>query len=83
MKVSIEKKMWTGFRSVLILLPEAVTVASKEIQLLAQQTADGANDTSAATEEQLAANQEISSSAQSLANLAEILQNEVSHFKIN
>lgn len=61
----------------------AVTVASKEIQLLAQQTADGANDTSAATEEQLAANQEISSSAQSLANLAEILQNEVSHFKIN
>lgn len=62
---------------------EAVTVASKEIQLLAQQTADGANDTSAATEEQLAANQEISSSAQSLANLAEILQNEVSHFKIN
>ena len=32
---------------------EAVTVASKEIQLLAQQTADGANDTSAATEEQL------------------------------
>ena len=31
----------------------------------------------------LAANQEISSSAQSLANLAEILQNEVSHFKID
>lgn len=62
---------------------ETVTAASKEIQLLAQQSADGANDTSAATEEQLAANQEISSSAQSLAHLAEVLQNEVSHFKIN
>jgi len=61
---------------------ETVAVASKEIQLLAQRSADGANDTSAATEEQLAANQEISSNAQSLAYLAEVLQNEVSHFKI-
>lgn len=62
---------------------ETVSTASKEIQLLVQQTVDGANDTSAATEEQLAANQEISSNAQSLAHLAEVLQNEVSHFKIN
>jgi len=61
---------------------ETVAVASKEIQLLAQHSADGASDTSAATEEQLAANQEISSNAQSLAHLAEVLQNEVSHFKI-
>ena len=44
--------------------------------------ADGANDTSAATEEQLAANEEISANAQSLADLAETLQNKVSHFKL-
>lgn len=60
---------------------EPVTVASKEIQLLARKSADGASDTSAATEEQLAANEEISSNAQSLAHLAEVLQREVSHFK--
>ena len=76
------KSVSTAFKEIQS-VSEAVTGATKEIQLLAQQTTDGANDTSAATEEQLVANQEISSSAQSLAHLAEVLQNEVSHFKID
>ena len=55
---------------------------SNKFNHLATQAADGASDTSAATEQQLAANEEISSNAQFLADLAEKLQNEVSHFKI-
>ncbi|WP_313892544.1 HAMP domain-containing methyl-accepting chemotaxis protein [Psychrobacillus sp.] len=63
-------------------MAESVSEGSLEVQRLASLAADGANDTSAATEEQLAANEEISSNAQALADLAERLQNEVSHFKL-
>jgi methyl-accepting chemotaxis protein len=63
-------------------MAESVSEGSLEVQRLAAIAADGANDTSAATEEQLAANEEITANAQSLTDLAEILQNNVSHFKI-
>ncbi|WP_427138378.1 methyl-accepting chemotaxis protein [Psychrobacillus psychrodurans] len=63
-------------------LASFVTDSVQQVQKLATHAADGASDTSAATEQQLAANEEISSSAQSLADLAEKLQNEVSHFRI-
>nr|WP_144509554.1 HAMP domain-containing methyl-accepting chemotaxis protein [Bacillus sp. FJAT-22090] len=63
-------------------MTESVSEGSLEVQRLAALAADGANDTSAATEEQLAANEEITSNAQTLADLAEALQSNVSHFKI-
>lgn len=63
-------------------MAKSVSEGSLEVQRLAAIAADGANDTSAATEEQLAANEEITANAQSLADLAEALQNNVSHFKI-
>ncbi|MER2171340.1 MAG: methyl-accepting chemotaxis protein [Psychrobacillus psychrodurans] len=63
-------------------MANSVTESAGKVQTLATQAADGASDTSAATEQQLAANEEISSNAQSLADLAEKLQNEVSHFKL-
>lgn len=63
-------------------MAESVSQGAKEVQKLAKLAADGANDTSAATEQQIAANEEISSNAQALADLAEALQNNVSHFKI-
>ena len=63
-------------------MASSVTESVQEVQTLATHAADGASDTSAATEQQLAANEEISTNAQSLADLAEKLQNEVSHFKI-
>ncbi|SDM43553.1 methyl-accepting chemotaxis protein [Psychrobacillus sp. OK028] len=63
-------------------MAESVSEGSLEVQRLAAQAAEGANDTSAATEEQLAATEEITSNAQVLADLAETLQNNVSHFKI-
>ena len=63
-------------------MAESVSEGSLEVQRLAKIAADGANDTSAATEEQLAANEEITANAQSLANLAEALQNNVSHFRL-
>lgn len=63
-------------------MASSVTESVQQVQTLATHAADGASDTSAATEQQLAANEEISSSAQSLADLAEKLQNEVSHFKL-
>ena len=63
-------------------ISSSVTESVQQVQTLATQAADGASDTSAATEQQLAANEEISSNAQFLADLAEKLQNEVSHFKI-
>ncbi|WP_144509553.1 methyl-accepting chemotaxis protein [Bacillus sp. FJAT-22090] len=61
---------------------DSVTENVQQVQHLASIAADGANDTSAATEEQLAANEEISANSQTLADLAETLQSEVSHFKI-
>lgn len=63
-------------------MANSVTESAGKVQTLATHAADGASDTSAATEQQLAANEEISSNAQSLADLAEKLQNEVSHFKL-
>ncbi|SER65038.1 methyl-accepting chemotaxis protein [Psychrobacillus sp. OK032] len=63
-------------------MTESVTASVQQVQSLASVAADGANDTSAATEEQLAANEEITANAQTLADLAETLQAEVSHFKI-
>lgn len=63
-------------------MAESVSGGAREVQRLATLAADGANDTSAATEQQIAANEEISSNAQALADLAEVLQNNVSHFKI-
>lgn len=63
-------------------MTESVTESVQQVQNLASIAADGANDTSAATEEQLAANEEITANAQTLADLAETLQAEVSHFKI-
>lgn len=63
-------------------MAESVSGGALEVQRLATLAADGANETSAATEQQIAANEEISSNAQVLANLAEALQNNVSHFKI-
>ncbi|MFJ5769147.1 methyl-accepting chemotaxis protein [Psychrobacillus sp. NPDC093180] len=64
-------------------MAESVSEGALEVQRLATQVADGANDTSAATEEQLATNEEISSNAQVLADLAEKLQNNVRHFKLS
>ena len=54
----------------------------RKYKRLATHAADGASDTSAATEQQLATNEEITSNAQSLTNLAEKLQNKVSHFNL-
>lgn len=75
---------------------EMVAAAIQEIQAMADEVRQGAakaieisenvatasGETSAATEEQLAVSQEISTSAQSLARLAEDLQTEVNHFKV-
>lgn len=63
-------------------IAQTVTEGSREVQRLAEIVAQGATDTSSATEQQLASNGEITSNAQSLANLAEKLQNNISHFKI-
>lgn len=63
-------------------MAESVSQGALEVQRLATLAADGANDTSAATEQQIAANEEISANAQALSDLAEALQNNVSHFKI-
>ncbi|MEK3974201.1 methyl-accepting chemotaxis protein [Psychrobacillus sp. FSL K6-1267] len=63
-------------------MASSVTHNAQQVQGLASHAADGASDTSAATEQQLAANEEISTNAQTLATLAEKLQSEVSHFKI-
>lgn len=63
-------------------MAHSVTESAGKVQTIAAHAADGASDTSAATEQQLAANEEISSNAQSLADLAEKLQNKVSHFNL-
>lgn len=63
-------------------IAQTVTEGSRDVQRLAETVAQGATDTSAATEQQLASNGEITSNAQSLANLAEKLQNNISHFKM-
>ncbi len=60
----------------------SVTDSVKHVQELAAQTADTASDTSAATEQQLASTEEISHNAQALSELAERLQQDVTHFKL-
>ncbi|MEK4522907.1 methyl-accepting chemotaxis protein [Psychrobacillus sp. FSL W7-1457] len=63
-------------------MSSSVTASAQQVENLANHAAEGASDTSAATEQQLAATEEISTNAQTLATLAEKLQSEVSHFKI-
>lgn len=63
-------------------IADSVTESVVKVESLAKEVAAFSNDSSAATEEQLAVNQEITSSAHSLATLAEKLQQEVSKFKI-
>lgn len=63
-------------------MADSVTESAQKVQTIAAHAAEGASDTSATTEQQLAANEEISSNAQSLADLAEKLQNKVSHFNL-
>ena len=63
-------------------IAQTVTEGSRDVQRLAEIVAQGATDTSSATEQQLASNSEITSNAQSLANLAEKLQDNISHFKM-
>ncbi len=60
-------------------MAEDVSHGTNEIEQLSSEAAAAA---SAATEEQLAVNQEISSSAQTLLKLAEDLQVEIRHFRV-
>lgn len=81
-----EVELKAGTVSAAIQQIQAVTIGvssgSQEIKQLAESAAAIAQETSAATEEQLAVNEEISSSSQALADVAEVLQTEVSRFKI-
>lgn len=61
---------------------EEVFRGSKRVEHLALESSEEANSVSAATEEQLSVNEEISSNAQRLALLAEKLQNEVGKFTV-
>lgn len=61
---------------------DEVFEGSKRVEHLAMQASYESNSVSAATEEQLSVNEEISSNAQSLALVAEELQNEVRKFKV-
>lgn len=61
---------------------DEVFEGSKRVEHLAMQASYESNSVSAATEEQLSVNEEISSNAQILALVAEELQNEVSKFKV-
>ncbi|MGZ0051648.1 methyl-accepting chemotaxis protein [Brevibacillus gelatini] len=61
---------------------EKVVELVSVIEEVAENSADGTQSVSAATEEQLAAMEEVNSSAASLARIAEELQSHVSRFKI-
>ncbi|ELK43584.1 methyl-accepting chemotaxis protein, partial [Brevibacillus agri BAB-2500] len=61
---------------------EKVVELVSVIEQVAESSADGTQSVSAATEEQLAAMEEVNSSAASLARIAEELQSHVSRFKI-
>ena len=61
-------------------MTDMIAHSSSEVKKLAVSTASTAQETSAATEEQLAVNEEISTSSQTLAGLAENLQKEVNRF---
>ncbi|QPC48247.1 methyl-accepting chemotaxis protein [Mangrovibacillus cuniculi] len=63
-------------------LSAQVTELINSIQVIAEKNADSSQDSSAATEEQLATMEEISSSAQSLTHLAEGLQKAISTFRL-
>lgn len=63
-------------------MADEVSRGANEIQQLSGEAAASAGDTSAATEEQLAVTEEISASAQALARLAEELQTEMKHFRV-
>ncbi|WP_336822352.1 methyl-accepting chemotaxis protein [Sporosarcina sp. USHLN248] len=63
-------------------MSDEVTKGANEVRELSTKGAMAASDTSAATEEQLATNHEISESAQILAKLSEDLQKELSHFRV-
>lgn len=63
-------------------MTDTIALSSKEVKKLAESTAFTAQETSAATEEQLAVNEEISTSSQTLAGLAENLQKEVNRFTL-
>ncbi len=63
-------------------MTESVTTNSNNLRDLAEQSANGAQETGAATEEQLAAMQEITSSTEALAKLAEDLQDEIQRFQL-
>ena len=61
-------------------MTDEVTTGYSKVQELAMQSSEEAQSTSAATEQQLAANEDISS-AQVLAELSEKLQNDMGRFK--
>ena len=63
-------------------MSERVTYSAAKVQDLAIQASTEAQSTSAATEEQLASNQEIASSAQTLSEVAEKLQNDMGRFTV-
>lgn len=64
------------------LMTDRVTEGEKKVHELAVQASTEAQSTSAATEEQLASNQEIASSAQTLSEVAEKLQNDMGRFTV-
>lgn len=63
-------------------MTETISKSAIQVRQLAESTAFTAQETSAATEEQLAVNEEISTSSQTLAGLAENLQKEVNRFRM-
>ncbi|WP_339251222.1 methyl-accepting chemotaxis protein [Sporosarcina sp. FSL W8-0480] len=63
-------------------MTNSVTLGAEKVEELAMQTSAEAQSTSAATEEQLATHQEIASSAQTLSEVAEKLQNDMKRFTV-
>ena len=63
-------------------MTDHISNESKSLEKLAMQSSAEAESTSSATEEQLAINEEISTSAQTLAKLAEELQKDMAKFEI-
>ncbi len=64
-------------------LTDHVVAGAQQVQTLAIEAAEEAQSTSAATEEQLAANEEISASASVLAHVAERLQSDMKRFTVS
>lgn len=61
---------------------ERISHSASDISSIAQENAASSEEVAASTQEQLASMQEISSAAETLASMAEDLQQEVSYFKI-